>query len=137
MKNLTQAFIALFVMTFTLFTSTVSAQHGRQDDGWAEYEDGNWVDALPEDFRNANRPVLSATNPNVNGVLKVWYNQVQQVSDLVLTDVNGRLYHSEKIGTDNRIFGERTLDVSNLSRGIYIVYLRSGETTSYRKVYIQ
>ncbi|MEM8898175.1 MAG: T9SS type A sorting domain-containing protein, partial [Bacteroidota bacterium] len=103
--------------------------------GWSEYEDG--MDDLPASVRDAQKPVLTATNPNVDGLLKVWYNQVQQVSDLMLTDINGRLYHREKIGTDKRVFGQRVLDVSGLSQGIYIVQLRSGKTTSYRKVYIQ
>ncbi|MEL6195017.1 MAG: T9SS type A sorting domain-containing protein [Bacteroidota bacterium] len=140
MKRLTQTFIPVFVLVFSLFIVTANAQvvegHGRADDGWSEYEEDN-LDVLPQSLRNAEKPVLTATNPNVDGLLKVWYNQVQQVSDLMLTDINGRLYHREKIGTDKRVFGQRVLDVSGLSQGIYIVQLRSGKTTSYRKVYIQ
>lgn len=141
MKKLTQTFIPAFLLVFGLFVSSATAQvvegHGRADDGWSEYEDGENLDILPESVRNAQKPVLTATNPNVNGLLKVWYNQVQQVSDLMLTDLNGRLYHRERIGTDKRVFGQRVLDVSGLAKGIYIVQLRSGKTTSYRKVYIQ
>ena len=140
MKKLTQAFIAVFSLAFVLFITSASAQvvegHGRADDGWSEYDEDN-LDVLPQSLRNAQKPVLTATNPNVNGLLKVWYNQVQQVSYLMLTDINGRHFHSERIGTDKKVFGQRVLDVSGLAKGIYIVHLRSGKTTSYRKVYIQ
>lgn len=93
---------------------------------------------MPSQLQEASQPaIVAAPNPSTGNVLKIWYNQLTQSSDLRVFDVAGRLQHITRVGSERETQGLYKLNVADFAPGVYIVKLTSGLHEVMTKVIIR
>lgn len=93
---------------------------------------------MPSQLQEAAQPaIVAAPNPSTGNLLKVWYNQISQSSDLRVFDVSGKLMHVAKVGSERESNGLYKLNVVDFAPGVYIIRLTSGLQEAMTKVVIR
>jgi hypothetical protein len=89
------------------------------------------ADTLSTISSDLDNMLIYADNANDNIVIK---GQLTEKSNAVLYDIHGRIILSKDLDISNSV---NTIDVANLSTGIYIIQLSDGNTTKTQKLVIR
>ena len=124
-KNLLILTAALFMGIFTLNTVSAQQVESSVDDYIIDLDmEGKHDKKKTNTSEVVLEPVLAATpNPTTGNIMKIWYNNLVGVSQVRVTDANGRVVYAQAV--DGRREKEGLLEVStrNMARGLYFISL--------------
>jgi hypothetical protein len=134
MKNL---YTRIAAFSFLVLFFAVSAQAQMEhpplfDETYTE------LDAFPEALKNQQLPSIMATpNPATGEIVKVWYTQLSETSEVAIFDLSGKRYRHAMVGSATHPNGAVSFNITDLTSGIYLVRLRSGVHVSTAKIVVQ
>lgn len=124
-------FLAIFGISFPAQAQIIESE-------WNTTDETETLKKFPKDLQDVLTPkILVSPNPTSDNQVSVWYNQLKEVSKIIIYDAAGKLYHTANVGSQKESKGVHRVPVSRFSSGVYIVKLKSGIYESVAKFVIR